>query len=127
MKEKAGQHFIADLLSQTCCGSDGGREDALEAYGMERPRHLSSGAHARRGRAPGSARPPPAVPDHNSLRPRLSPLNTAWVRSLASSFERMLLTWLLIASSVAERCAAISLLEFPWAMRRSTRTSTGDS
>lgn len=60
------------------------------------------------------------LPGQNSMIPRLSPIIAEWVRSLAPSFERMLRTRPFTVSSLIESCAAISLLAFPSAIRRST-------
>jgi hypothetical protein len=55
--------------------------------------------------------------------PRFSPIIAAWVRSLASSLARMLLTRPFTVSSGTESWAAISLLAFPPAISRRTSIS----
>lgn len=62
--------------------------------------------------------PPPAV--YTSMIPRLMPIVTAWVRSLAPSLARMFLTWPFTVSSVIASCAPISLFAFPPEIRPRT-------
>src|SRR4029450_9818090 len=59
--------------------------------------------------------------------PLFRPMIAACVRSLASSFARMLLTRPLTVCSVTPRSPAISLFAFPAAMRRNTASSAGVS
>jgi hypothetical protein len=49
--------------------------------------------------------------------------SVAWVRLCTPSFERILLTCVLIVFSVLCRLWAICLLEYPWASSRSTSVS----
>jgi len=59
--------------------------------------------------------------------PRFNPMVTACVRSLARSFDRIFVTWLLTVSSVMAILAAISLFAFPAAISRSTPNSRAES
>jgi hypothetical protein len=51
------------------------------------------------------------APGHKSIKPRLSPIITACVRSVAPSFERILLTWFFTVCSDMFSAEAISPLE----------------
>ena len=52
-------------------------------------------------------------PAHKSIKPRLSAIITACVRSAARSFERMLLTWFLTVCSEMLSSEAIPPFELP--------------
>ena len=53
---------------------------------------------------------------YSSMIPRFSAIVTAWVRSLAPSLDKILLTWPLTVSSVIKRSLATNLLAFPAAI-----------
>jgi len=59
--------------------------------------------------------------------PRRSAIVTAWVRSAAPSFCRMFWTWIFMVPSARPRAVAISGLDFPSAIKRSTSISRGVS
>jgi hypothetical protein len=65
--------------------------------------------------------------DYSSIMPRLRPTIAACVRSLASSFARMLLTRPFTVSSLMASWSAICLFALPSAIRRNTTTSAGVS
>ena len=62
-------------------------------------------------------------PAHKSIKPRLSAIITACVRSAARSFERMLLTWFLTVCSEMLSSEAIPPFELPRATPRRTSIS----
>src|SRR6266403_4897224 len=61
--------------------------------------------------------------DYNEMIPRFRPRDTAWVRSLAPSFARMLLMWVFVVSSLMSRCAEIVLFTHPEATNLRTSSS----